>query len=245
VATVVAYHRPTSLEEALVLLARPGTAVRAGGRPPGVEAPGATVELVDLQALGLHGIEELPAGRLRLGGQATLEAIAGDERVPALLRLLAQREEPSSLRTLTTVAAVVAGADPESELLAGLLAHDAEVDLARPEGVTTAPLASVLDPARRSGAEVLLALTVDRTGRSAVSRTGRTPADRSIVAAVARRPDGGAVRLALTGVAPTPVLLDGVAALDALAPPGDFRGTAPYRAHLARVHAARVLEEVG
>lgn len=243
-ATVVAYQRPASLEEALVLLARPGTAVRARGRPPGVEAREGTVEVVDLQSLGLHRIDEPAPERVRIGGQATVQDLADDPRVPALVRALARREEPSSVRTLVTLATVVGDADPESELLAGLLAHDAEAQLARPEGLTTAPLAAVLDGAGRAGPELLVALTIARGGRSAASRTGRTPADRPIVAAVAWRPDHGSVRLALTGVAPTPVLVEGVDALDELRPPGDFRGSTEYRLHLARVHAGRVLEEV-
>ena len=73
--------------------------------------------------------------------------------------------------------------------------------------------------------------------------TARTPADTPIVAALGRRTDEGALRLALTGVAATPVLVD-ADHLDALDPPGDFRGTPAYRRHLAAVLTARVAEEL-
>ena len=47
------------------------------------------------------------------------------------------------------------------------------------------------------------------------------------------------VRLAGCGVGPRPVLFDDPAALS---PPGDFRGSAEYRSHLATIHTARVRE---
>ncbi len=82
-------------------------------------------------------------------------------------------------------------------------------------------------------------LSVD--GRIATARTARTPGDRPIVAAVARN-DGSATRVAVCGVAATPVLVDDVDAID---PPGDFRGSASYRKHLASVLIRRVRAEVG
>ena len=50
------------------------------------------------------------------------------------------------------------------------------------------------------------------------------------------------IRTALTGVADTPVVVDDV---DALEPPGDFRGSPSYRLHLARVLRRRALAELG
>lgn len=67
--------------------------------------------------------------------------------------------------------------------------------------------------------------------------------DRPIVAAVAHRgPD--AVRVAVCGVAPHPVLVDPSAIAD-LEPPSDFRGSAGYRRTLASVLVGRVLADVG
>jgi CO/xanthine dehydrogenase FAD-binding subunit len=44
----------------------------------------------------------------------------------------------------------------------------------------------------------------------------------------------------LTGVAPTPHLID-PADVDDLVPPADFRGSTEYRAHLATVLTARAI----
>jgi CO/xanthine dehydrogenase FAD-binding subunit len=54
----------------------------------------------------------------------------------------------------------------------------------------------------------------------------------------------GTTRLALTGVARRPVLVD-PDALDELEPLGDFRGSPEYRRALAQTLAARALEELG
>ena len=75
-------------------------------------------------------------------------------------------------------------------------------------------------------------------------RPRRPPASGPTVMAGARRTDGGSLTLALTGIAPFPVLVD-VGELTAFDPPGDFRGTTEYRRHLAETLAARVITAVG
>ncbi len=56
---------------------------------------------------------------------------------------------------------------------------------------------------------IITAVTVSTAGRSSAARTGRTRADRPIVAAVARITGDGRRRVALTGVAAVPVLIEG------------------------------------
>lgn len=248
---VLAYHRPAELGEALTLLARPGvpTAVLAGGtsfnaRRPGVAAP--AVEVVDLQALGLDGIEPVGgapgATSLRLGAMARLDDLVHDERVPAVLRELARRELPSTLRTLATVGGTVVAGGWESELLAGLLAHDAVVEIAvTGSGVRELPLADLLGAPGGLHGRVVTSVTVATDGVGAAARTGRTPGDVPIVAAVAHRDTGGRVRVAMSGVAPTPVLVDDPSSLQ---PPGDFRGSTEYRRTVAAVLFDRVRTEV-
>ena len=51
-------------------------------------------------------------------------------------------------------------------------------------------------------------------------------------------------RVALTGVAATPVLVD-PSALDSLDPPGDFRGSPEYRREVAGVLTKRVIAQLG
>ena len=61
------------------------------------------------------------AGTLTLGATTTLQAVVDDQRVPTVLRELARRELPSTMRTLATVAGTVAAGGWQSELLAALL----------------------------------------------------------------------------------------------------------------------------
>ena len=238
--SVLAYHRPGSLEEASTLLAGPNRTVIGGGTvvvPRARMERGDGVEVVDLQALGLDSIE-VDGDRLVIGAMVTLGQLAQDDRVPELLRELARRELPSALRTQATVGGTVGQADWESVLLAGLLVHDAEVR-------HHAGAATPLD--RRLGAsattEIITEVSVAVSGAGTIAATGRTPADTPIVAAVARDTEAE-VRLALTGVAATPVLVDSTAPVAGLTPPADFRGSSGYRAHLADVLARRAVGEV-
>lgn len=238
-AKVTAYHRPESMADALALLGdAPRRVVLAGGTIVNADRGAEPIEVVDLQALGLSGITERD-DRLAVGAMTTLQDVAGDERVPGVLRTLARRELPSTLRVSGTIGGLVASRDPESELLAGLLAYEAAVGIEADGGAATRPLGDVLEEG--VGAGIITSITLETGGVAAAARTGRTPADVGIVAAVGRRAPDGAVRLAMSGVADTPVVVTDV---DALAPPGDFRGSTAYRRHLAGVLAARVLEEL-
>lgn len=239
--TVAGYERPATVDEALALLARPGTVALGGGTTLNAAGGGERVVLVDLQALGLDRIERAPDGLVSLGGSVTLQELVEDGDLPAAVREAARRELPSTLRTAATVGGCVAGGDPESELLAVLLVHDARVDGVGRDGVETLPLDVLLDDPALLAGRIVTGVTIDVSGVSAVERTARTPADRAIVAAAARRTPAGEQRLALTGVASRPVL---VASVDELDPPGDFRGSSEYRSALAAVLARRALEAV-
>ena len=244
--SICAYHRPCSLDDAIALLTRSGvgSVVLGGGtRVVGAVRP-SSVEVIDLQALGLGGISTgISAGgdrRLCFGAMATLADVADDERVPDLLRDLARREAPSTLRTLATVGGTVAEGDPDSQMLAGLLVFEARVSLADAAGSRQVDLAELL----KTGcgpATVVTAVEIATDGATAAARTGRTPADVPIVAAIGRRAPGGPVRIACTGVATTPVVVDDPGRLQ---PPGDFRGTATYRRHLATTLIGRVMEQL-
>jgi carbon-monoxide dehydrogenase medium subunit len=237
---VVGYHRPVSLDEALGLLSQPDTAVLAGGTRLNASRAGKPVAAVDLQALGLSGIS-VEGDRVRLGATTTLDAMARSQVLGVTLAELARREVPSTLRTLATIGGTVALGEPESELLTGLLAGDALVSVARPAGNETAPLSDVLaDPTILTGG-IITAVSVEVSGVWSAERTGRTPGDRGIVTAVARRRPDGTVSVALSGVASTPILAD---AAPSGRPVDDFRGSLEYRTHLAAVLTDRVRKAV-
>ena len=239
---LVSYHRPTSVGDAVALLAEPHRLAYGGGTTINHHSSGAPAEVVDLQALGLSSIG-YGADAVRIGATTTLQTVADDEQLPIGLRDAARAELPSTLRTLATVGGTIGAAESESVMLAALLVHDAEVTFA--DG-RVEPLAGVLDAtvgsADARSSALIVSVEVAADGMCATANTGRTPADTPIVAATARRADDG-VRLALCGVATVPVLLapDDIASLD---PPSDFRGSSAYRRELAAVLAGRVIGEL-
>jgi carbon-monoxide dehydrogenase medium subunit len=245
--SVVAYHRPTSLKEATALLARPGCRALAGGTvvvPDARTVRPVGVELVDLQDLGLEQVEAI-GGVLTLGAMVRLGDLANHPAAPPLLAELALRELPSTMRYQATVGGTVAQAGPDSLLFAGLLVHEATVTFVGPGGTQqTVALASLPASGAGPGPCLITAVTVAGTGTGAVAATGRTPADDPIVAAVASRGPDGQLHLALTGVAPHPLLVDPDDPTGGLDPPGDFRGSVPYRLHLARVLSTRALAQL-
>jgi CO/xanthine dehydrogenase FAD-binding subunit len=236
-----AYHRPSTLAEALELLGRTdvSSVPLGGGTVVGAAGPHAPEEVVDLQALGLDSITA-DGTDLEIGAMVRLQALVDHEHVPPLLRDLAHREEPNTLRNAATVGGLVATADPQSALLAGLLVCDAAVSVATASGGTEQQDLAVLLRDGIPAGGLVTSIRISWQGDTASEWTARTPSDRPIVAAVGRRDDDGATRVAVTGVAATPTLIDpdDVASLD---PPGDFRGSPEYRRHLAAVLTARVL----
>jgi probable selenate reductase FAD-binding subunit len=246
VTSVCAYWRPASLDEALTLLGSCQDAVVLGGgtKLNADPAPG-PIEVVDLQALRLDRIETLGDATVRIGAMATLQQIADSPALPVVVREAARRERPSTLRSQVTLGGCVAAREGDSELLAALLAHDAAVNTAGRDGPTRSELAEFLAGAPLDRGRIITNVTVCTSGVAAAARTARTRADRPIVAAVARVTAAGERRLALAGVAATPVMVDERARWgDELDPPGDFRGSGEYRRALAVVLASRALEAI-
>ncbi len=236
------YHRPTTLEDALSLLESDDAAVLAGGTSliPSLIPAGTATAVVDLQDLDLDTIG-LDNDRIAIGAMARIRDLVESDLVPLILRDLARREAPNTIRNAATLGGTIASRDPESELVAGLLVHDTRVTIVTGDGPQTVALPDYLATPTPG---IITGVTIERGGAAKAQRTGRTPADRPIVMAVARRTDDGAVHLALTGIAAFPVLID-VGELTAFDPPGDFRGTTEYRRHLAETLAARVITAVG
>ena len=240
---ISSYHRPATLDEALALLTRPDVATRVVGGGTAVTATtGPEIfEVVDLQAIGLAGVAR-EEGRVVIGAMTRLQDVVDSPDVPPLVRDLAHREAPNTIRNAATIGGTVASADSESELLAALLVHEAVVALTGRAGPTEVPLGDVLADRSLLAAAIVTAVALHPDGVTASHRTGRTPADRPIVCVAGRR-HARVTWLAATGVADTPVLLDRERLGD-LAPPGDFRGSPDYRKRLATVLGARVVAEL-
>ena len=242
--TISRYHRPETLSEAVDLLARDGVTsiVVGGGTVVNATEETSATEVIDIQVVCSEAIEEAD-DRVIIGAMTRLQSLVDHPVVPPLLRELAHREGPNTLRNAATVGGTVASGDPESELLAGLLVHEATVDIERRAGCNTVSLASLLSDRTALQSGIITSISVARGGSTASARTGRTPADVPIVAAVGRVTEDGP-RLALTGVAPTPIIVT-ADSIDSLNPPADFRGTTDYRRTLARTLISRVLSQLG
>jgi len=237
-AMIRAYHRPTTLQEALDLLARPGAVPLGGGTVLNGLPDDPPEELVDLQALELGAIS-VDGARLTLGAMATLRDLVDHDSTPVLLRDLARREAPNTIRNSATVGGTVGAADPESGLLAGLLASSAVVSIAQADRTHEVALSDLLVDRSIAGS-VITSVRVGLGSNAAFEFTARTPADIPIVLVAGTRSEAGTVILAASGVAPMPVVFD-LDQVDALEPPADFRGSAGYRLHLATVLGGRVV----
>jgi CO/xanthine dehydrogenase FAD-binding subunit len=241
--TIRGYHRPGDLDEALALLNRNDlvTLVVGGGTQIGAGLVGAG-DLVDIQAFADDTISA-KGNRVTYGSMVRLQDLMDNAHTPELLKEAAGREGPNTLRNAATVGGTVATADWESELVAALLVHEATVAIARLEGPIDVALDELIQDRSLLAGGVITSVTVERSGEAAAARTGRTPADTSIVAVVGRVVADG-FRLAATGVADHPVLVE-PDALQQLQPPGDFRGSPTYRRELAGVLSGRVIDLLG
>jgi CO/xanthine dehydrogenase FAD-binding subunit len=240
--TIAAYHRPDSLDGALSLLSRPSvaTVVIAGGTYLNTKELAPDTEVVDIQDAVAAGVVR-QGDRVRYGAMTRLTDFAEHDETPPLLATLARREGPNTLRNGATIGGTIAAAHSESELVAGLLVHDAAVTVTGTDAEIS--VSSIMRDRSQLDGAIITSVSVGIGGETTSERTGRTPADSSIVAAAARvTPDG--IRVALTGVASTPVLIspDDLSSLD---PPADFRGSSEYRLELARILMKRVVTRLG
>jgi aerobic carbon-monoxide dehydrogenase medium subunit len=242
-APIQAYHRPQTIAEALRLLSRDGvrTTLIAGGTTIVPQLDEREIEeVVDLQEAGPAHVEAR-GERLALGAFVRLQTLIEDERVPSVIRDAAFREGPNTFRNQRTLGGVIASRHWESELLAALLVHDGRLTVETTAGAQAISLADFLAGPVPSG--IIVEVSIASGGATGQARVGRTPLDTAIVAALARRDASGAVRLALTGAGSTPCLVD-PEAIDALDPPGDFRGGSDYRKEIAAILARRALEQL-
>jgi carbon-monoxide dehydrogenase medium subunit len=262
-----AYHRPSSLEEALKLLGQPDTVPLAGGTALLATEEGITSAVVDLQDAGLGGLAWADSGHLlRIGAMARLAELetflaplAPLEGAAGLLRDAVHRAGPNTYRNMATTGGIIASRLPDSEFLAALLVLDATVSLRLPSPEVIS-LATYLEDDEQLPGLITEILVFWPNGKWAAERVARTPADSPIVSVAAWRPSGGTVRLAATGVHGRPVRLreaekviagqndeEIIAAASEVARqsarhPGDFRGDAGYRAQMAAILTRRVLK---
>lgn len=272
-------HPATSLAEAISLLARYGdeTQLLAGGTSVmllnrlGLLA---TEHVVGLRAVDeLRGITVDGAGTLRIGALTTLRDVetAPSVRDLPVLAEAAHRVATIRIRNQATVGGSLGHADPAQDMPPALIALDARVDVAGPDGTRQLPVEDLftgyLETSLRAG-ELITGVAV--TAPAPATRGGylkflpRTADDYATVsvAAVADMVEGrvARLRLALGAVASTPVratsvetaLAHGLVTPDDLSdaaelvrqdidPMSDARGSASYKKDAAVVCVRRLL----
>lgn len=251
---IVEYHRPTELDEALKLLARPDpVTIPIGGGSAFRRTAFGPLAIVDLQALGL-GTFVQKGNTIELGATLTLQGLLDEIEKGALAGLeglakAIRHEAAHNLRQVGSVAGCLVNARGRSPFATAMLALDAVLKV-EPGG--EALRLGDLYPLRRErlNGRLITQVSIGANVRVAYEYVARTPADRPIVCAAAAVWPSGRARLALGGFGEAPRLVfDGpeaggveTAARSAYLQAGDAWASAEYREHAAGVLARRALD---
>jgi len=222
---ITAYHRPTTLDEALALLAQPNRTPLGGGTLLS-HLKTDSVEAVDLQALSLDMIKQ-QGNNLEIGATVTLQQLLESEHCPEALKSALKLEAPLNIRNSATVAGTLVAGDGRSTFTTVLLALDAKLELksiakleligmemeSRPpkQEVATLGLGEFL-PLRldQIRGKLITSITVALNAKLAFEYVSRTPADKPIVCAAVAQWNSGRTRLAVGGFGKSPMLaMDG------------------------------------
>jgi carbon-monoxide dehydrogenase medium subunit len=251
-----AYHRPTTVDEALGLLAEHGDEAKplAGGQSlvPMLALRLARFEhLVDLNHVaGLAGLSRAN-GDLVVGAMTRQAVLERDQQVAGAVPLLA-RATPLighfQIRNRGTAGGSLAHADPASEYPAVAVALDATFEVAGPRGSRTVDAATFFEGTWRTclqADELLRAVRFPvATGHSgfAIQEIARREGDFALAgaaAAVTLNADGTIARLGLGlfGVGPTPIRAQPAEAAAAGQPAAALLGDAPALEELGHLAA--------
>jgi len=262
---ITAYHRPTTLDEALTLLAQPNRTPLGGGTLLS-HLKSDSVEAVDLQSLSLDTIKE-QGNNLEIGATVTLQQLLESDNCPDAWKSALKLEAPLNIRNSATVAGTLVACDGRSTFATVMLALDAKLEIksinkfelveiemgSRPsqQEVTTLGLGEFL-PLRldQIRGKLITSITVPFNVKLAFDYVSRTPADKPIVCAALAQWNSGRTRLVLGGYSKSPMLAmdgteaDGIetAARNAFHEATDEWASAEYRMDVAVTLAKRCLE---
>jgi len=231
-----AYHRPDTLDEALELLAQDEDAKPLAGGQSLVPMlnfrlarPSA---LVDLSAIdGLAGIQ-VEDGALVVGAMTPQWELEHSDEAFPLLRTALGFVGHTATRCRGTVGGSLAHADPTAELPVCALALGAELVTSRRTIPVDEFFQTVFTTALEPG-ELLVAVRFPiPSGRTAFEEYAHRHGDFAVVCVAA-----AGDRVAIGGVAPTPVLWDG----GELEPVGDLFAPADYKQEVAKALIERAV----
>jgi len=245
---ITAYHRPQTLDEALKLLSQPDTFPFGGGTLLS-HSKADSVEVVDLQALGLNSLKK-NGNNFEIGATATLQQLLEDSNCPAALKSALKLEAPLNIRNAATVAGTIVACDGRSTFATALLALDAKLDIR--DSKVESRISNIGDylPLRPRG--LITSISIPLNVKFAFDYVSRTPADKPIVCIALTQWNSGRTRLAVGGYGKAPMLaMDGTesngietAARNAFHEASDEWASAEYRADVAATLAKRCLLEI-
>src|SRR5262245_26833034 len=177
-----AYHRPTTLEDALAIRAGEDVTVLAGGTdvyPARTARVGwgdmHQADILDITGVpGLRGIAE-KAAQWRIGALTTWTDLIRAELPPPFdgLKLAAREVGGVQIQNRGTLAGNICTASPAGDGAPNLLALDASVELASTQGRRVVPMAGFIDGYRHTQCradEIVTALLVPKPRGPARSR---------------------------------------------------------------------------
>jgi len=244
---ITSYHRPETMPEALELLNQTNTLPLGGGTLLS-SLKSASVEVVDLQSLGLSTIHK-KGNNLEIGATVTLQALLESEPIPDALKAALKLEAPLNIRNAATVAGTLVAADGRSTFATVMLALDAKLSI-QPNDEEL-EIGSFL-PMRTENlrGKLITAVTLPLNAKLTFESVARTPADKPIVCAALASWPSGRTRLALGGYSKAPLLaMDGTesdgldtSARNAFHEATDEWASAEYRMDVAATLIKRCLE---
>jgi len=266
------YMRPTTVEEAVALLAKHGddAKVLAGGHSliPAMKLRLAQPKvIIDIARIAnLDHIKE-SGGTIAIGAMATHHEIETSTVLLAHCPLLAEAAShigDVQVRNKGTIGGSLAHADPAADYPAAILALDAEIDAVSPRGRRSikagAFFVDLLQTALAAD-ELLTEVRVPATARTVAYVETPQKASGFALAGVAVVIGPHGIRVVVTGVAANPYRATAVEhawtgdrsaaaiaraaahAADEVEPLSDMHASAEFRAHLAVVNARRAIEQ--
>lgn len=225
--SIESYHRPRDLAQAVAILSKYGRQARviAGGsdilpRRPGVSKSHSIQHLVDIAGLGLNYIKSEDS-RIRIGATAVISTLSAfNELTSAPYQTLleaADAHSSPSIKNRATVGGNLCNASACADLAPPLLAMDAVLLAASPNGQREIPLTDFFRGANYMALdddEVLLEIRIpclpENTGSAFIKlRRQQTAIDMAVVNVatllVCTRGHCETARIALGGVAPVPM----------------------------------------
>ncbi len=264
------YRAPTRREELLALLADQGTPARilAGGTDllgdirSGLARPAMIVDVK--KVAGYADLAWSAEDGLIISPAVTINDVLTHPKVRESYPLLVscgQDLASHQIRNRATVIGNISNASPCADMSPALLCLGATLVLSSRDGSREIPVTDFFTGAKRTvlaPGEILERIVIppgSADARGAYRKLKRIKGHDLGIVGVAAMSKDGALRLGISSCAPTPLLVDGLSAHDAveevvaaahaaISPISDVRCTKEYRAHMVGVYVRRALREV-